>query len=280
MENFYRLPNGVKIPAIGFGTYRTSAGKTAKQSVADALSAGYRSIDCAAIYRNESSVGEAIEESGLDRSQLFVTSKLWNDEKGYRSTYQAFEKTIEDLKLDYLDLYLIHWPIAKATKDDWRKANQETWRALEELYAMGRIRAIGVSNFRKNHLLSLMNYATIQPMVNQIEFHPGYKQRETVEFCKSSNLMVEAWAPLANGAVFQNEELKRLAGLYGKTVSQIVLRWIYQKGIVPLPKSITPDRIMENIDIFDFELQAEDVVCIDELEEFGFSGLDPDDLDF
>ena len=280
MEKFYTLQNCVKIPSIGFGTYRTQPGTETEQSVREALKAGYRSIDCAAIYRNEASVGLALKESGITRDEMFVTSKLWNDEKGYDPTMNAFEKTLQDLKLDYLDLYLIHWPIAKASKDKWQEANRETWRAFEEMYAAGKIRAIGVSNFRPHHLNPLMEQAEIQPMVNQIEFHPGFLQEETVRFSREHGLCLEAWAPLSNGGIFRDETLIALAEKYGKTVAQITLRWIHQKGFVVLPKSVTPARMVENLDIFDFEISEDDSMIIDSVADCGYSGFDPDDLDY
>ncbi|MEL7655281.1 MAG: aldo/keto reductase [Bacillota bacterium] len=280
MSIYYTLSNGLKIPAIGFGTYRTPPGSETEQSVLDAIKAGYRSIDCAAIYRNETSVGEAIRNSGVSREQLFITSKLWNDEKGYESTKKAFEKTLCDLQIDFLDLYLIHWPIAKASRNNWQEANNETWKAFEELYTEGKIRAIGVSNFHQHHLEPLMENAKIQPMVNQIELHPGFLQEETVHYSMKHNMLVEAWAPLSNGGIFKNADLIDLADKYQKTVAQITLRWIIQKGLVPLPKSVTPSRMKENLNVFDFEITAEDMAVIDNVSDCGHSGFDPDNLDY
>jgi diketogulonate reductase-like aldo/keto reductase len=280
MSFHYTLNNGVEIPAIGFGTYRTPPGEVTEQSVLAAIQAGYRSIDCAAAYKNETSVGAAIKKSGIGREQLFITSKLWNDEKGYESTRTAFEKTLRDLQLEYLDLYLIHWPIAKASRNNWKEANAETWRAFEELYQAGKIRAIGVSNFRRHHLEGLLETAKIKPMVNQIEYHPGFLQEETVQYSKKHDLLIEAWAPLSNGGIFKNEALIDLAAKYKKSVAQITLRWILQKGMAPLPKSITPGRMKENLDVFDFEISPEDSAVIDQIGDCGYSGFDPDDLDY
>lgn len=277
---FYTLSNGYQIPALGFGTFRTREGKETEDSVICALKAGFRHIDCAAVYGNEKSVGNALKYSGVERDQLFITGKLWNDDKGYEQTKAAFYKTLADLQLDYLDLYLIHWPVAKASRENRESANRESWRAFEELYHEGKIKAIGVSNFLSHHLESLMKSASVKPMVNQIEIHPGVLQQETVDFCRQHNILIEAWAPFSNGQIFNNEILKELAQKYGKSVAQLTLRWLLQKQIVPLPKSVTPKRIESNLDIFDFFIDEEDMKRIDSIQDCPGSGIDPDHIDF
>lgn len=275
LKDSYKLRNGVKIPCVGFGTYLTPDGDTAVRAVEEALRVGYRHIDTAAIYKNEKSVGRAIRESGINRNDLFVTSKVWNSDQGFDSTLQAFERTLSDLQLEYLDLYLIHWPVPKGHDHDWKKMNRETWRAMEQLLEEGRVRAIGVSNFKPHHLNALMETAVILPMVDQIEIHPGLNQNDTVGFCKEHDIVVEAWGPLSQGKLFKITDLDELTDRYHKTVAQICLRWHLQRGIIPLPKSVNSSRIAENADIFDFELTPEDMTYISRIK-CASSGLDPD----
>lgn len=275
----YTLSNGYEIPCVGFGTWQTPDGETAVASVKKAIEAGYRHIDTAAVYGNEESVGKAIRESGVTREDLFITSKVWNTERGYESTLKAFDVTMEKLGLDYLDLYLIHWPASSSQFDNWVELNKETWRAMVELYQAGRIRAIGVSNFLVHHLEPLMD-AEVKPMVNQIEFHPGQMQEETVRFCKENGILIEAWSPLGTGRMLTNETLMAIAKEYDKSVAQLCVRWCLQNEVLPLPKSVTPSRIEENLNVFDFTIKDEDMETINAMEYFGGSGSHPDEVKF
>ena len=269
----YELYNGVKIPCFGLGTWQ-SKDEVARVAVLSALSHGYKLIDTAAAYGNERGVGQGLKDSGLKRDQYFITSKLRNADHGYESTLEAFDLTMEKLGLDYLDLYLIHWPIPVQFRGIWKPAMQETWRAFEKLYNEKRIRAIGVSNFKPHHIEALMETATIKPMVNQLKLCPGVTQDETVDYCKKNGIAIEAYSPFGTGSIFKSEVMLALAEKYGKTISQLCLRWCYQKGFVSLPKSANPMRIKENTEFFDFELSKEDMKIIDGLE--GLCGEAPD----
>ncbi|UFJ39479.1 aldo/keto reductase [Brevibacillus humidisoli] len=265
------LHNGVEMPWFGLGVWKAQEGDEVKRAVRWALETGYRSIDTAAVYGNEAGVGEAIQESGVARDQLFVTTKVWNSEQGYETTLKAFEESRKKLKLDYLDLYLVHWPVKGKYK--------ETWRALEKLYKDGHVRAIGVSNFQVHHLEDLMADSEVVPMVNQVEFHPLLTQQELRTFCRQHSIQLEAWSPLMQGNLDQ-PLLTQLAEKYGKTPAQIVLRWDLQNQVVTIPKSVTEHRIRENANIFDFELSAEDMEQISGLNQDKRFGPDPDNFNF
>lgn len=280
MNKYIEMNNGLPVPSIGFGTWQTPDGDTAANAVKYAIESGYRHIDTAAVYGNEQGVGRGIRESRIDRRELFVTSKVWNTERGYDSTLRAFDKTLNDLQLDYLDLYLIHWPAVAGQFENWRQINADTWRAMEKLQAEGKIRAIGVSNFLPHHLKALMGDASVVPAVNQIEFHPGFMQTGCVECCKAHGILVEAWSPLGTGRMLGNETLKGIAGKYHVSVAQLCIRWVLQNGVLPLPKSVTPVRIRENLDVFGFEISEDDMQVTNRMECCGGSGLNPDKIDF
>ncbi|MDF2885941.1 MAG: pgoN [Lacrimispora sp.] len=280
LSDSYILANGVKIPCIGFGTWKAQSGETAVNAVKQALEAGYRHIDTAALYYNEESVGTGIKESGIPREEIFVTSKLQNGEHGYQETLNAFEATMKNLNLDYLDLYLIHWPNPIKTRANWQEANAGTWKAFEELYEAGRIRSIGVSNFHRHHLEALMKTANIAPMVNQIRLCPGDTQDELVSYLKEQNILVEAYSPLGSGKIFEVPEMIALSEKYGKSIAQICVRWSLQMGFLPLPKSVTKERIEENAHVFDFELAPEDAAIIAGLKGCCGYSTNPDTTDF
>jgi diketogulonate reductase-like aldo/keto reductase len=266
------LYNGVKMPWLGFGVFKVKDGEEVVDAVKTAIQAGYRSIDTAKAYNNETGVAQGIRESGIAREDLFITTKVWNGDQGYESTLAAFEASMERLELEYLDLYLIHWPVKGKYKD--------TWRALEKLHKEGRIRAIGVSNFQIHHLEDLMTDATIKPAVNQVELHPLLIQTELREYCSKHQIQIEAWSPLGQGHLLEHPLLLEIAAKYSKSPAQVILRWDLQNGIVTIPKSVTPQRIRDNADLFDFELTTEEIERINQLNENKRFGSDPDNFNF
>jgi methylglyoxal/glyoxal reductase len=272
LQSTTTLNNGVKMPWFGLGVFKVEEGPELVNAVKTAIQHGYRSIDTAAIYENEEGVGQGIKESGIAREDLFVTSKVWNADLGYESTLAAYQTSLDKLGLEYLDLYLIHWPVAGKYK--------EAWRALETLYKEGRVRAIGVSNFQVHHLEDLMKDAEIKPMVNQVEYHPRLTQNEVHAFCREQGIQMEAWSPLMQGQLLDNEGLAAIAAKYKKSVAQIILRWDLQNGIVTIPKSTKEHRIIENSQVFDFELTQEDMHQINNLNQNHRVGPDPDNFDF
>lgn len=280
VQREYTLANGVSTPSIGYGTWRTKPEAFAKECVAMALQAGYRHIDCARVYKNEAGVGEALKESRAAREELFITSKVWCADRGYETTLKAFEQTAKDLGVKYLDCYLIHWPANETDGKEYQNINNDTWRAMEELYRQGKVRAIGVSNFNARQLKALMNNADVLPMVNQIEVHPGWVPQETVSFCQNIGILVEAWSPLGSGEVLDNALLKDIAAKHDKNVGQICVRWLLEKGILPLPKSTNEQRALSNLDVFDFSLTQKEHAAIDALPVMGYSGLDSETVHF
>ena len=279
-KDTYRMPNGVEIPCLGFGTWQTPDGETAVQSVRCAIDAGYTHIDTAQAYGNEASVGKAIRLSGVPRKDLFITTKLWNQNHSYDLAMRSFEESMDKLGLDYLDLFLIHWPNPLAFRDHWQQANAESWKAMEELVDAGRIRAIGVSNFLPHHLDELAKTARIAPQVNQIRLCPGDTQDETVAYCREHGMVIEAYSPLGTGRIFDVPEMQELAKKYDRSIAQICVRWSLQRGYLPLPKSVTPSRIQENLKVFDFTLADEDVQLIADLKGCVGYHSDPDNRTF
>ena len=271
VSDFTTLNNGVKMPWLGLGVYKTKDGEEVEQAIHYALKAGYRLIDTAAIYENEAGVGRAIAKADVAREDLFITTKVWNSDQGYESTLQAFETSRKKLGLEYVDLYLIHWPVKGKYK--------ETWKALQKLYKEGFVRAIGVSNFQVHHLEDILQDSDVVPAVNQVEYHPLLTQKELHNFCKANNIQLEAWSPLMQGNL-DNDVLKELSDKYGKTPAQIVIRWDLQNGVVTIPKSVRESRIIENANVFDFELTAEDMAKIDALNKNHRFGPDPDNFNF
>jgi len=269
LQSTTTLNNGVKMPWLGLGVYRAKEGEEVISAIRHATQFGYRSIDTAALYENEEGVGKAVRESGIAREKLFITSKVWNTDQGYESTLRAFEISRKKLGLDYLDLYLVHWPVTGKYK--------ETWRALQKIYKDGWVRAIGVSNFQIHHLQDLMADSDLVPAINQVEYHPHLTQKDLLFFCKQHGIQMEAWRPLMNGKLGL-PLLKELSKKYNKTPAQIVLRWDLQRGVVTIPKSVTPHRIKENSEIFDFTLSDEDLEKIDSLNENIRYGPDPDNF--
>lgn len=279
IQDSYILSNGNKIPCVGFGTWKLAESDTTVDIIKTAIDCGYRHIDTAFGYYNEASVGKAIRGCGLKRNELYVTTKLSNDSHGYENTLKEFEMSMNNLGIDYVDLYLIHWPKPFAIRDTWKEHNAGTWKAFEELYEAGKVKAIGVSNFLDTHLDAILETATIAPMVDQIELHPRYVQRDVVSYCKDHRIIVEAWSPLIKGE-FDNPILIELSKKYNKSVAQILLRWSIQHSFLPLPKASSKERILENADIFDFMLSNEDIEAMRSMEALGRTGNHPDTANF
>ena len=267
-----RLANGVEIPRIGLGVYKMTEPEIAIQAITTALDIGYRHIDTASLYANEKEVGEVVRHSTVPREDIFITTKVWNTDQGYDQTLKAFEKSLELLGLDYIDLYLTHWPV--------KETFVETYRAIERLYEEKLIRATGVSNHHQHHLETIAAKANIQPMVNQIECHPRLTQFDLREYCAEQGIAVTSWSPLARGGLLDEPTLKRISGKYGKSPAQIIIRWHLQHDLIVIPKSLHHARIEENFDVFDFELSFEDMKNIDLLNLNERIGANPDNFNF
>ena len=271
--NFYNLSNNTQIPAIGFGTWNLENGSAATDVVLNAISSGYRMFDCAYSYGNDFFIGKAFKKSEINRSEFFITNKVWNDFRTTDQVIEACKKSLKLMKLDYFDLYLVHWPEKKENLN-WKEINYNVWKGMEILYNEGFVKSIGVSNFDIEQIEALKESgATINPMVNQIECHPGYNQTELVKYCQKNNIIVQAWSPLGSGEVFENETLKVISTKYNKSLSQVCLRWLFQKHIIPIPKTKKENRMLENIDIFDFELSPNDMSLIDSITDINHSNF-------
>ena len=271
----YTLSNGVKIPCVAYGTYK-AADEHGADIITAAVEEGYRYFDTASFYETEEYVAEAIRRSGLPREDFFIATKLWKDEMGYEEALAAFERSLKRLNTDYIDLYLIHWPKPTPDCENWKQLDIDTWRALEKLYKEGKVRAIGVSNFLPHHLDNILENCEVKPMVDQIEYHAGYTQEATVQYCKQHDILVQAWSPISRGRIFHDITLNELAEKYQVSVAKLALRFCIQNGIVPLPKAATRERMRENKNLFDFVISDEDMKRINTIPQVGWSGEHPD----
>lgn len=274
-QTFYTFSNGVKIPAAGFGTYKAADGKSA-EVISTAIEVGYRCFDTASFYETETYLAEAIEKSGIPRKDFFITSKLWKTEMGYQNAKDAFERSLERLKTDYLDLYLIHWPLPEPGYKDWKRLDIETWQALEELYEAGKVRAIGLSNFLPHHIENLLENCKVKPVSDQLEFHPGYSQEATVNYCKEHGMLVQAWSPIGRRRIMEEPLVTSLAEKYGVSPARICLKYAVERGVMPIPKASTAKRMKENMDLYSFEMEKEDIYRLATMPQAGWSGEHPD----
>lgn len=273
-----KLSNQMELPQIGLGTWQITDREVMRELLEKAYQEGYRLFDTAAAYSNEIAIGQAIRALSLEREELFLSDKVWNTYRGYDNVRKACEKSLKKLKTDHLELYLVHWPASPRLYPDWAAINADTWKGMESLYKEGIVKAIGVCNFKAHHLKELQKTAEIMPMVNQLEFHPGMMQEETVEFCRAEGIVVEASSPLGNGMILQNEQLRQIAERTHKTAAQVCLRWALQKGVIVIPKTVNPDRLIENRDLYDFELSALEMDMIDRIPYCGGIGIDSDEV--
>lgn len=272
------LKNNIEIPNVGFGTWKLPNDDSTIDIVCNAIKNGYRHIDTARAYLNEKMVGEGIKKSGINRSDIFITGKVWNDDRSYENTINACKETINNLNCEYLDLYLIHWPASPALYENWEQMNNETWKAMEYLYNQGLVKSIGVCNFKKHQLEKLIKNSTIIPMINQIEFHPGQMQKDTIEFCIENNIVVEAWSPLGSGKMLKKEPLINMAQKYNVSVAQLCLKWCLQNNVLPIVRSKNEDRMIMNLQLDHFTISDYDMKYLNELPYIGGSGLDSDTI--
>ncbi|WP_312763578.1 aldo/keto reductase [Epilithonimonas sp.] len=272
------LNNGTEIPEIGFGTWQTT--ENVQKTVKAALEAGYRHIDTADIYGNEEEIGEAIEESGIERKDLYLTTKIWNSNRSAQGVKYSVEQSLKKLKTNYLDLLLIHWPANETQFKNWKEINAETWKAMEDLYKSGVVKTIGVSNFMLPQIKALLETVEVIPAVNQIEFHPGYTQQSVVDFCKEKGIAIEAWSPIGSGRLLKDEHLKDIADKYDVSPAILCIQFCLQSGVIVLPKSENPENIKNNLHFERFKIADSDMKALKTLKETGFSGLNPETVDF
>lgn len=275
MEKNFVLSNGVMMPKIGFGTYKSTDGSD-ERVIGQALEAGYRLLDTAAAYKNEEQVGKAMTQSGISRQEIFLTSKIWKTNLGYEQTKTSFQESLERLQTDYLDLCLLHWPKPDPESTDWKELDRESWRALEELYKEGKVRAIGVSNFLPHHLENIRKSAEIQPMVDQLELHAGYLQEAAVAYCKEHQIQVQAWSPLGRRRIMEQEQVQKMAEKYQVSVAQFLLRFLLQLGIGVIPKASVSERMRQNLELPEFTIEEDDIWFLRGLPQMGWSGEHPD----
>ena len=280
IDKYYTLSNNIQIPTIGFGTWKIPNGLEAYNAIRDALDIGYRHIDTAHIYENEESIGKALKECNTPREEIFITTKLWNDCHSHQKALRAFEISLQKLNLDYVDMYLIHWPNPKELRDKFKETILDTWEALIKLYNENKVKVIGVSNFLPHHLEVIIKNSSVVPMVNQIRLFPGSQNFKTIDYCQKKNILLEAYSPFGGGEILNAPELIELSNKYNKTISQICIRWSLQMGFLPLPKSVSPMRMKENMDVFDFHLSKEDIKKLKGIKNYCGPNPNPDKIHF